>query len=137
VKEVEAAMQSEIQTLPWMSAATKEQALIKLHAIANKIGYPDAWRDYSALESCAGTKSATRNVHHGLNFTANLRKSASGRPQRMGMTPPTVNAYYDPQKDDINFPAGILQPPLFSALSDARPITATPAPLWARTHPRV
>jgi len=77
VKEVEAAMQSEIQTLPWMSAATKEQALIKLHAIANKIGYPTPGVTTAPSKSCAGTKSATRNVHHGLNFTANLRKSAS------------------------------------------------------------
>ena len=122
VKEVEAAMQSEIQTLPWMSAATKEQALIKLHAIANKIGYPDAWRDYSALEIVRGDEIGNSQRASWFEFHRQLAKI--GKPvdrNEWGMTPPTVNAYYDPQKDDINFPAGILQPPLFSALSDAAP----------------
>jgi endothelin-converting enzyme/putative endopeptidase len=122
VQEVEAAMQSEIQALPWMGAATKKQALIKLHAIANKIGYPDNWRDYSALAIVRGDEIGNSERASWFEFHRQLAKI--GKPvdhTEWGMTPPTVNAYYDPQKNDINFPAGILQPPLFSALSDAAP----------------
>ncbi len=122
VKEVEAAMRSEIHALPWMGATTKEQALAKLDAIANKIGYPDKWRDYSSLEIVRGDEIGNSERASWFEFHRWLAKI--GKPvdrQEWGMTPPTVNAYYDPQKNDINFPAGILQPPLFSALSDAAP----------------
>jgi endothelin-converting enzyme/putative endopeptidase len=122
VTQVEAAMQSEIQGLPWMGAATKEQALAKLHTIANKIGYPDAWRDYTALEIVRGDEIGNSERASWFEFRRWLAKI--GKPvdrKEWDMTPPTVNAYYDPQKNDINFPAGILQPPLFSALSDAAP----------------
>ena len=117
VNQVEAAMQSEIQALPWMGAATKEQALTKLHTIANKIGYPDTWRDYSALEIVRGDEIGNSERASWFEFHRWLAKI--GKPvdrNEWGMTPPTVNAYYDPQKNDINFPAGVLQPPLFSAL---------------------
>ena len=122
VKEIEAAMQSEIQTLPWMGAATKEQALIKLHAIANKIGYPDVWRDYNSLEIVRGDEIGNSERASWFEFHRQLAKI--GKPvdhNEWGMTPPTVNAEYDPQRNDINFPAGVLQPPLFSARSDAAP----------------
>jgi len=122
VKEIEAAMQSEIQALPWMGAATKEQALIKLHTIANKIGYPDTWRDYGALEVVRGDQIGNSERASWFEFHRWLAKI--GKPverKEWDMTPPTVNAYYDPQKNDINFPAGVLQPPLFSGLSDAAP----------------
>ena len=122
VKEVEAAMQSEIQALPWMGAATREQALTKLHAIANKIGYPDTWRDYSSLEIVRGDEIGNSERAAWFEFRRWLAKI--GKPvdrKEWDMTPPTVNADYDPQRNDINFPAGILQPPLFSALSDAAP----------------
>jgi putative endopeptidase len=122
VLEIEAAMQSEIQTLPWMGAATKEQALTKLHAIANKIGYPDKWRDYSTLQIVRGDEVGNAERASWFEFHRWLAKI--GQPvdrNEWEMTPPTVNAYYDPQKDDINFPAGVLQPPLFSARSDAAP----------------
>ena len=122
VREVEAAMQSEIQTLPWMGAATREQALIKLHAIANKIGYPDAWRDYSSLQIVRGDEIGNSERASWFEFHRQLAKI--GKPvnrNEWDMTPPTVNADYDPQKNDINFPAGVLQPPLFSAQSDAAP----------------
>ncbi|MBZ5613139.1 MAG: M13 family metallopeptidase [Acidobacteriia bacterium] len=122
VKEVEAAMQSEIQALPWMGAPTKEQALIKLHAIANKIGYPDSWRDYGSLDIIRGDEIGNSERASWFEFRRWLAKI--GKPvdrNEWGMTPPTVNAYYDPQKNDINFPAGVLQPPLFSASSDAAP----------------
>jgi endothelin-converting enzyme/putative endopeptidase len=122
VQEIEAAMQSEIQGLPWMGAATKEQALTKLHAIANKIGYPDKWRDYSALEIVGGDHIGNSERASWFEFHRWLAKI--GKPvdhTEWEMTPPTVNAEYDPQKNDINFPAGVLQPPLFSALSDAAP----------------
>ena len=122
VKEIEASMQGEIQTLPWMGAATKEQALVKLHGIANKIGYPDKWRDYSALEIVRGDQIGNSERAAWFEFRRWLAKI--GKPvdhSEWGMTPPTINAYYDPQKNDINFPAGILQPPLFSAFSDAAP----------------
>ncbi len=122
VQEIEAAMQGEIQTLPWMGSATKEQALTKLHAIANKIGYPDQWRDYSALEVVRGDHIGNSQRASWFEFHRWLAKI--GKPvdrNEWGMSPPTVNAYYDPQKNDINFPAGVLQPPLFSAHSDAAP----------------
>ncbi len=115
-------MQSEIQALPWMGAATKQQALAKLHAIANKVGYPDQWRDYSALEIVRGDEMGNTQRAAWFEFRRQLAKI--GKPvdhAEWTMTPPTVNAYYDPQKNDINFPAGILQPPLFSAKSDAAP----------------
>jgi endothelin-converting enzyme/putative endopeptidase len=122
VKEIEAAMQSEIQALPWMGAATRQQALTKLQSIANKVGYPDKWRDYSALEIARGDEMGNTERAAWFEFRRQLGKI--GKPVDRGewtMTPPTVNAYYDPQKNDINFPAGILQPPLFSAKSDAAP----------------
>jgi putative endopeptidase len=121
-QEIEVAMQSEIQALPWMGADTKTQALGKLHAIVNKIGYPDTWRDYSALEIVRGDEIGNSERASWFEFRRWLAKI--GKPvdrKEWGMTPPTINAYYDPQKNDINFPAGILQPPLFSALSDAAP----------------
>jgi putative endopeptidase len=122
VKEIEAAMQSDIQSLPWMSGTTKQHALQKLHTVANKIGYPDKWRDYSKIEIVRGDEMG--NVLRARQFEFNRQLAKIGKPvDRMewGMTPPTVNAYYDPQKNDINFPAGILQPPLFSPESDAAP----------------
>ena len=122
VKEIEAAMQSEIRALPWMGAATRRQALTKLEAIRNKVGYPDRWRDYSALTIVRGDEAG--NTERAAWFEFHRQVAKIGKPVDRGewtMTPPTVNAYYDPQKNDINFPAGILQPPLFSAKSDAAP----------------
>jgi putative endopeptidase len=122
VKEIETAMQQDIESLPWMSAATKQQALVKLHAMANKIGYPDKWRDYSKLEIVRGDELG--NVERARVFEFNRQLAKIGKPVdrgEWGMTPPTVNAYYDPQMNDINFPAGVLQPPAFDPDSDAAP----------------
>ncbi|MFZ0300687.1 MAG: M13 family metallopeptidase [Candidatus Sulfotelmatobacter sp.] len=122
VKEIEAAMQQDINSLPWMSAATKQQALIKLHGMANKIGYPDKWRDYSKLEIVRGDELG--NVERARRFEFDRQLAKIGKPVdrgEWGMTPPTVNAYYDPQMNDINFPAGVLQPPAFDPNSDAAP----------------
>jgi putative endopeptidase len=122
VKEIEAAMQQDIESLPWMTAPTKKNALEKLHAVANKIGYPDKWRDYSGLEIVRG--DAFGNAMRARRFDFQRELSKIGKPLdrgEWGMTPPTVNAEYDPRRNDINFPAGILQPPLFSAKSDAAP----------------
>jgi putative endopeptidase len=122
VKEIEAAMEQDINSLPWMSAATKQQALVKLHAMANKIGYPDKWRDYSKLEIIRGDELG--NVERARRFEFNRQLAKIGKPLdrgEWGMTPPTVNAYYDPQMNDINFPAGVLQPPAFDPASDAAP----------------
>jgi putative endopeptidase len=122
VKEIEAAMQQDIQSLTWMSPATKQQALEKLHGMANKIGYPDKWRDYSKLEIIRGDELG--NVERSRTFEFNRQLAKIGKPVDRGewdMTPPTVNAYYDPQLNDINFPAGVLQPPAFDPTSDAAP----------------
>jgi putative endopeptidase len=122
VKEIQAAMEQDINSLPWMSAATKQQALVKLHAMANKIGYPDKWRDYSKLEIVRGDELG--NVERARIFEFNRQLAKIGKPLdrgEWGMTPPTVNAYYDPQMNDINFPAGVLQPPAFDPTSDAAP----------------
>ena len=122
VKEIEAAMEQDINNLPWMSAATKQQALAKLHGMANKIGYPDKWRDYSKLEIIRGDELG--NVERARKFEFDRQLAKIGKPVDRGewdMTPPTVNAYYDPQMNDINFPAGVLQPPAFDPKSDAAP----------------
>ncbi len=122
VKGIEAAMQRDIEDLPWMSGPTKERALQKLHAVADKIGYPDKWRDYSALR--IERNDELGNVRRAEEFELRRQLAKIGKPldrTEWDMTPPTVNAYYNPQMNDINFPAGILQPPLFSAKSDAAP----------------
>jgi endothelin-converting enzyme/putative endopeptidase len=122
VREIEAAMGEDIESLTWMTPETKRNALEKLHAVANKIGYPDHWRDYTSLAIVRGDAFGNANRAREFEFQRELGKI--GKPvdrSEWGMTPPTVNAEYDPQHNDINFPAGILQPPLFSATSDAAP----------------
>lgn len=122
VKEIEAAMAQDIQSLAWMSGPTREQALIKLNAVANKIGYPDKWRDYGKLQIVRGDEVGNFERSERFEFDRQLGKI--GKPVDRGewqMTPPTVNAYYDAQMNDINFPAGVLQPPAFDPDSDAAP----------------
>jgi endothelin-converting enzyme/putative endopeptidase len=114
VKGIEAAMEHDIDSLSWMTPETRQQAKIKLHAILDKIGYPDHWRDYSALQITPG--SYLENIHRATAFEFNRQLQKIGKPidrQEWLITPPTIDAYYDPQTNTINFPAGILQPPLF------------------------
>jgi endothelin-converting enzyme/putative endopeptidase len=120
--QIEKAMENEIRTLDWMTDATKERAMEKLHAIANKVGYPERWRDYSALQVKAGDFYG--NATRATLFESNRQLAKIGNPVdrgEWGMTPPTVNAYYNPQMNDINFPAGVLQPPLYDPKLDAAP----------------
>jgi len=122
VNEIEDAMSRDIDSLSWMTPTTKQHALEKLHAVANKIGYPDKWRDYSTLTIVRDDEMG--NVLRAREFEFHRQLAKIGKPVDRGewqMTPPTVNAYYDPQMNDINFPAGTLQPPLFDARSDAAP----------------
>ena len=121
VRDIESAMDGDIDTLDWMSAETKVRAKAKLHAVADKIGYPDHWRDYSKL--VVKRDDAFGNAQRGTVFE-NLRQIAKiGKPVdrgEWGISPPTVDAYYNPSMNDINFPAGILQPPLYDpTASDA------------------
>jgi putative endopeptidase len=121
-KEIELAMQSEIETLPWMGPATKKRALEKLHAVANKIGYPDHWRDYSSIKILRDDYYG--NVERATTFENRRQLAKIGKPldrTEWQMTPPTVNAYYDAQMNDINFPAGVLQPPLYDPKMDDAP----------------
>jgi putative endopeptidase len=114
VHHIEAAMAQDLQKLSWMTPATKQKAEEKLRAITNKIGYPDKWRDYSALKVVKG--DAMGNLQRADEFEFNRQLQKIGKPvdrQEWLMSPPTVNAYYDPQMNNINFPAGILQPPFF------------------------
>ena len=119
VQGIEAAMREDIGQLSWMSETTKKKAYEKLDAIANNIGYPDAWRDYSSVvikpDDYAGNAQRARafEVHRQYN---KIEKPTDRKD--WGMTPPTVNAYYRPPMNDINFPAGILQPPFYSNLMD-------------------
>jgi len=121
-RQIEQAMQEDIQQLTWMGPETKKQALEKLHAVVNKVGYPDRWRDYSAVEVRRG--DFLGNVQRSTAFEASRQMGKIGKPLdrgEWGMTPPTVNAYYNPQMNDINFPAGVLQPPLYDAKLDDAP----------------
>ncbi|MGE5242790.1 MAG: M13 family metallopeptidase [Betaproteobacteria bacterium] len=120
VHELESALQQDITNLDWMTEATKKQALVKLHAITNKIGYPDRWRDYSTLSIVRGDALGNSARANAFEFRRQLNKI--GKPldkSEWGMTPPTVNAYYNPLENNVNFPAGILQPPFYSASRDA------------------
>jgi putative endopeptidase len=121
-RRIEEAMAMRIQQLDWMSSATKEQALIKLHGIRNKIGYPDKWRDYGPVKITRDDFAG--NVRRSSEFESRREINKIGKPVNRGewdMTPPTVNAYYNPRMNDINFPAGVLQPPLFDPKLDAAP----------------
>jgi endothelin-converting enzyme/putative endopeptidase len=121
-KQIEDAMGSEIQQLPWMGAETKQRALEKLHGIVNKIGYPDKWRDYSSIKIARDDYFG--NVERATIFESRRQIAKIGKPvdrTEWGMTPPTVNAYYNPQMNDINFPAGVLEPPLYDPKMDDAP----------------
>jgi putative endopeptidase len=119
VHALEAALRSDIEGLDWMSPETKKQALVKLAAIENKIGYPQKWRDYSSLKIVAG--DFLGNTLRADAFEVQRELNKIGKPldkQEWQMTPPTVNAYYEPTENNINFPAGILQPPFFDFHAD-------------------
>lgn len=119
VGALEKALHEDIQDLPWMSADTKKQAEIKLAAIRNKIGYPDAWRDYTLLTVTPG--DLIGNVARANEFESKRQIAKIGKPldrKEWGMTPPTVNAYYSGSYNEIVFPAGILQPPFFDKNMD-------------------
>jgi putative endopeptidase len=119
VKAIETAMHQDIQQLDWMSDTTKQQAYVKLSTIVNNIGYPDQWRDYSSVVIARD------------DYPGNARRAAAFETHRIlqkidkptdrkdwSMTPPTVNAYYRPPMNDINFPAGILQAPFYTQSMD-------------------
>ena len=119
VDAIEKEMQKDIQGLDWMTPATKQRAIQKLDAVKNKIGYPDKWRDYSSVKIVRG--DALGNAMRASQFNVHYELDKIGTrtdPSEWGMTPSTVNAYYSPTQNNINFPAGILQPPFFDAKLD-------------------
>jgi putative endopeptidase len=122
VRRIEDAMAKRIEQLDWMSPETKQQALVKLAGIRNKIGYPDRWRDYSAVK--IERTEFLGNVQRATEFENRRQIAKIGEPVdhgEWGISPPTVDAYYNPQMNDINFPAGVLQPPLYDAKMDDAP----------------
>jgi putative endopeptidase len=119
VLALEQALGQDIKELPWMSDATKVEAKAKLDAFRQKIGYPENWRDYSSLT--VKRDDYLGNVERSAGFERVRNYAKLGKPvdeKEWGMTPPTVNAYYNPSQNDINFPAGILQPPFFDNSKD-------------------
>jgi putative endopeptidase len=120
IRAIEAAYAEDIGGLDWMTPETKAKALAKLAAITNKVGYPDQWRDYSALEIVRG--DALGNAFRADGFEFRRRLAKIGKPvdrSEWMIPPPTVNAYYNSRTNDINFPAGILQPPFYDPKLDA------------------
>ncbi len=119
VLALEKAMGEDLQTLPWMGDDTKKAAEEKLAMIRNKIGYPEKWKDYSTVK--VNRDELIENVEHVAVFDRDYNFHKLGKPvdeKEWGMTPPTVNAYYADSFNDINFPAGILQPPFFDVNAD-------------------
>jgi len=119
VHELEAALKADITELSWMTPETRKQALEKLAKVENKIGYPDKWREYSKLKIIRG--DALGNLLRANEFEFDRQLQKIGKPvdrQEWGMTPPTVNAYYSDLENNINFPAGILQPPFYDPKID-------------------
>jgi len=116
---IEQAMSKDIDSLEWMSPATKQAAKEKLKTVMNKVGYPDKWRDYSKLVIVRG--DALGNLERVRQFNFNRELAKIGKPvdkAEWGMSPPTVNAYYEPQQNNVNFPAGYFQPPFYSGKED-------------------
>ncbi len=119
VMNLKTALHDRIQHLEWMSEETKEKALKKLDAFGIKIGYTDKWKDYSSLKITRDSYLANVLAARNYEFNRNMRKI--GRPvdrTEWGMTPPTVNAYYNSNRNEIVFPAGILQPPFYDPNAD-------------------
>jgi len=119
VDALETSLDQDIRDLPWMTEDTKKQAKVKLQAIRNKIGYPDVWRDYSSLTITRG--DLLGNFLRANEFESKRQIAKIGKPldrKEWGMTPPTVNAYYSGSRNEIVFPAGILQPPFFDKKMD-------------------
>ena len=119
VHAIETALSADIQSLSWMSPATRDQAIVKLKGIEDKIGYPSHWRDYSSVKIVRD--NFVSNVAQSSSFEFERWVAKIGQPvdrSEWTMTPPTINAYYDPQLNTINFPAGILQPPFFDPTKD-------------------
>src|SRR5690349_7926788 len=122
VNRIETAMGERIRQLDWMSPETKQQAAAKLAGIRNKIGYPDKWRDYSSVK--IDRNDFVGNVQRAGQFEQHRQINKIGQPVDHGewdITPTTVDAYYNPQMNDINFPAGVLQPSLYDAKMDDAP----------------
>jgi endothelin-converting enzyme/putative endopeptidase len=120
VQDIKGAMRQDIDSAPWMSGETKKAAMVKLDAVVDRIGYPDEWRDYSTIRVARDDALGNRQRAMTFNRERNLKKI--GQPVDRGewsMTPPTVNAYYSADRNNINFPAGILQPPFYKAGRDA------------------
>jgi len=121
VQAIEAAMHQDIGQLTWMSDTTKQKAYEKLNAVVNNIGYPDKWRDYSTVVVMRDDYAG--NVTRASAFEVQRQINKIGKPtdkKDWEMTPPTVNAYYRADMNDISFPAGILQPPFYGkAMDDA------------------
>ncbi|HZQ21296.1 MAG TPA: M13 family metallopeptidase [Terriglobales bacterium] len=119
VDALENSLDQDIKNLPWMTEDTKKQAKIKLQAIRNKIGYPDVWRDYTKLTIERG--DLLGDFFRANDFESKRQIAKIGKPldrKEWGMTPPTVNAYYNGSRNEIVFPAGILQPPFFDKSKD-------------------
>jgi len=119
VNAIEKAMKQDIADLSWMSDTTKKQAYEKLNTIVNNIGYPDQWRNYSSVT--VASDDYVGNVERASAFEVQRQYNKIDKPtdrKDWSMTPPTVNAYYRPSMNDINFPAGILQPPFYGASMD-------------------
>src|SRR4051812_9210157 len=119
VQNLEAALQSDISTLSWMSEPTRKQAITKLEAFMNKIGYPDKWRDYSALSVDRGSYQANR--FRVRKFNEARDGAGFGKPGDRGegaMSPPPLTVYYNPKNKEFFFPAGLLQPPFFDPTAD-------------------
>jgi putative endopeptidase len=120
VTALDTALAEDIQTLPWMTDATKVEAKAKLDAMQRKIGYPENWRDYSSFD--VKRDDAVGNAMRADEFERRRNLAKLGKPvdkTEWGMTPPTVNAYYNGSEVNINFPAGILQPPFYDYKLDA------------------
>ncbi len=119
IENIIATYAERIQQLDWMSDSTKQKALVKLHAIVKKVGYPDKWKDYSSITITRDDIVA--NLSATTHYTYNRDIAKIGKPVDRAewlMTPPTINAYYDPTQNNINFPAGILQPPFYFSSGD-------------------
>ena len=119
VDNLKKSLEQRITNLAWMSDSTKIRAIEKLHKMGVKVGYPDKWRDYTALS--VSKDSYLQNIFNSNLFDFKYTMDKIGKPvdrTEWGMTPQTVNAYYNPNMNEIVFPAGILQPPFFNMDAD-------------------